>query len=81
MVNQELRFPLGRDWLSGLVFFDAGNVWESRETVDSELFKSLGLGLRASTLAGPLRLDVAFPLDRRDGDDRFKVYFGFGHVF
>jgi outer membrane protein assembly factor BamA len=81
IVNQELRFPLQRDWLSGLVFFDAGNVWESRESIDSGLFKSVGLGLRALTPAGPLRFDVAFPLDRRVGDDRVKVYFGFGHVF
>ena len=81
IVNQELRFPLPGDWFSGLVFFDAGDVWESREAIDSGLFKSVGLGLRASTPAGPLRFDVAFPLDRRDGDDRVKVYFGFGHVF
>jgi len=81
VVNQELRFPLRRDGLSGLLFFDAGNVWESRESIGSGLFKSVGLGLRALTPAGPLRFDVAFPLDRREGDDHVKAYFGFGHVF
>ncbi len=82
IVNQELRFPLRGEWLGGLVFFDAGNVWASRAALDSELFTSAGIGLRAATPAGPLRLDVAVPLDRRSGvDDSYKVYLGFGHVF
>ncbi len=80
--NQELRFPIWGGWLGGLVFFDAGNVWETREAFDSELFTSAGVGLRAATPAGPLRLDVALPLDRRpEIDDSIKVYLGFGHVF
>ncbi len=82
ILNEELHFPVWREKVSGLVFFDAGNVWESREALDSELFTSLGLGFRASTRLGPIRLDVAFPLDRRDGiDDSVKVYLGFGNVF
>ena len=48
IVNQEIRFPIRGSWLSGLAFFDAGNVWASREELDSELFTSVGLGLRAS---------------------------------
>ena len=82
IVNQELRFPVLGEWLGGLIFFDAGNVWADREALDSELATSAGVGLRAATPAGPLRLDVAFPLDRRPGvDDDVKVYLGFGHVF
>ena len=49
--------------------------------IDSQLFTSVGLGLRATTPIGPLRLDIAFPLDRREGDDSYKVYFGFGNIF
>jgi translocation and assembly module TamA len=80
VLNEELHFPItGR--FSGLVFFDAGNVWETRESFDSELFTSAGAGLRVNTPAGPLRLDVAFPLDRREGDPHTKVYFGFGNIF
>ncbi len=79
VLNEELHFPV---WgpVSGLVFFDAGNVWESVDDIES-LFTSLGAGLRASSPAGPLRLDVAIPLDRRDGDPDYKVYLGFGHAF
>lgn len=82
ILNEEFHFPLWGETLRGLLFFDAGNVWESSDALDSEIFKSLGLGLRASTPAGPLRLDVAFPLDRREGiDDEYKIYVGFGNVF
>ncbi len=82
LVNQELHFPLPGERFSGLVFFDAGNVWATRDDLDSELATSLGVGLRASTPAGRLRLDVAFPLDRRPGiDDGVEIYFGFGNIF
>jgi outer membrane protein assembly factor BamA len=80
VTNQELRFPV---WsiLSGVVFFDAGNVWSTRDAVESSLFKSLGAGLRADSPVGPLRIDIAFPLDRREGDPEYKVYFGLGQAF
>jgi outer membrane protein assembly factor BamA len=80
VVNQEVH---SRIWgsISGLVFFDAGNVWESKGTLEAELFKSVGAGLRYVSPVGPLRLDYAYPLDRRPGDPEYKVYFGFGNVF
>ena len=80
VINQELRFPV---WslLSGVAFFDAGNVWETLDAVESTLFKSIGLGLRADSPVGPLRLDLAYPLDRREGDPEYKVYFGLGQAF
>ncbi len=82
ILNEELHFPIWGDQLSGLAFFDAGNVWQATDTLDSELFTTLGVGLRASTPAGPLRLDVGFPLDRRDGiDDSVRFYIGFGNIF
>jgi translocation and assembly module TamA len=80
IVNQELHRPILRG-LDGLVFFDAGNVWPSLQELDSELFESAGCGLRYASPIGPLRLDVAFPLDRREGDDEVRYYFGFGNVF
>lgn len=80
VVNQELRFPLWRD-LRGQVFFDAGNVWDTASDFGSDVFTSAGLGLRYSSPVGLLRLDVAFPLDRRPDDDDFKVYVGLGNIF
>jgi outer membrane protein assembly factor BamA len=80
VLNEELHFPVWRG-LTGLLFFDAGNVWESRHAIDSKLFTSTGIGLRASSPVGPLRLDLAFPLDRREDDPDYRFYFGFGTVF
>ena len=80
VVNQELRFPIaGR--FSGVLFLDAGNVWDDRSDLGRDLQSSFGLGLRATTGVGMLRLDVARPLDRRDLDDEYKIYIGLGQVF
>jgi outer membrane protein assembly complex protein YaeT len=80
VMNQELRFDLLGP-VAGVTFFDLGNVWEDTADIDSELFKSLGVGVRAITPVGLLRLDWAFPLDRRQGDPSYKLYFGFGNIF
>ena len=80
IVNQELRFPLPFD-LTGLLFFDAGQVWETVDDLDTDLAKALGLGVRARTPVGLLRLDIGFPLDRREGEESYKLYFGFGNAF
>ena len=80
VVNEELRFPLPFN-LSGLIFFDAGQVWADRADFGKDLAMSTGLGLRARTPLGLLRLDLGIPLDRRPGDPEYKLYFGFGNAF
>ncbi|MEM1106515.1 MAG: BamA/TamA family outer membrane protein [Pseudomonadota bacterium] len=40
-----------------------------------------GLGVRYYTAIGPLRLDLATPLDPRDGDDPVQVYISIGQAF
>jgi translocation and assembly module TamA len=67
--------------LTGLLFADAGQVWKSWSDVNADLTTALGLGLRARTPIGLLRLDLAFPLDRRPGDRSYRVYLGFGNAF
>ncbi|MFY9820419.1 MAG: BamA/TamA family outer membrane protein, partial [Thermoanaerobaculia bacterium] len=80
VINEELRFALPAS-LTGLVFFDAGQVWTRPRDAGFDLAKSIGLGLRAATPVGLLRLDAAYPLDRRPGDAVYKLYFGFGNAF
>lgn len=80
VINQELRFALPFD-LTGLFFFDAGQVWPDPGDFGKDLAKALGLGLRARTPLGLLRFDAAFPLDRRPEDDGYKLYLGFGNTF
>jgi len=81
VLNQELRFPLPFEDLAGLVFFDAGQVWDGLGAFDTDLAKSLGLGLRMKSPVGLLRLDLAFPLDRRPGDESYQLYLGLGNAF
>jgi outer membrane protein assembly factor BamA len=85
IVNQELHAQLVRTErlgiISALIFFDAGNVFLDRQTLDTGLFKSVGVGARYQSPFGPLRLDFAVPLDRRPDDPASKLYLGFGSVF
>ncbi|HYN42813.1 MAG TPA: BamA/TamA family outer membrane protein, partial [Thermoanaerobaculia bacterium] len=80
VVNEELRLPL-HPRLLGVAFFDAGQVWASSGDFGTGLATSVGLGVRALTPLGVLRLDCALPLNRREGDPPWKATFGFGNVF
>jgi outer membrane protein assembly factor BamA len=80
VVNQELRLEL-LDRLTGFMFLDAGNVWPETSDFGSNLLKSVGVGLRALTPVGLLRLDLAHALDGREFDPDYKLYFGFGSTF
>ena len=80
VVNEELRVPLPWD-LVGLAFADAGNVWAHPGDFGRSLVTSLGLGVRAHSPIGLLRLDAAFPLSPRPGDAKFTLYLGFGNAF
>lgn len=65
--------------LTGLLFLDAGQVWETADDLDTDLAKALGL--RARTPVGFVRFDIEFPLDRQEGEESYKLYFGFGNAF
>lgn len=79
--NQELHWRLFDDYAL-VVFADAGNVWQDTADLGSDLRTSAGLGIRAVTAIGLLRLDFAQPLDRRpEIDPKFKIYFGLGNAF
>ncbi|MFD2204925.1 autotransporter assembly complex protein TamA [Kiloniella antarctica] len=68
----------------GLVpFIEGGNVYDSMVPNFSENFQwGAGLGLRYYTAIGPIRLDVAVPINRRDDvDDAFQFYISIGQAF
>lgn len=68
----------------GLVpFVDAGNVYaDPYPEFNGDLFYAAGLGFRYFTSFGPFRLDIAAPLDKRDGvDDDYQFYISFGQAF
>jgi translocation and assembly module TamA len=56
-------------------------VFERIRNVDFGLQHSLGFGLRYGSAIGLIRVDVAVPLNRRDRDRGFQVWFGLGQAF
>lgn len=68
----------------GLVpFLDVGNVYlDALPNFGGKWRKSAGIGLRYYSFVGPLRLDVAFPLDRREGiDPHWWIFVSLGQTF
>ena len=63
-------------------FIDAGAVSETLDDIDFEEIKvGAGLGVRYRTPVGPIRLDVAVPLDPAENDPSFGLYVGIGQAF
>ncbi len=68
----------------GVVAFVAGGQTFDRSYPDfSEPLRwAAGFGLRYYTSVGPLRFDMAFPINRRIGiDDAFQIYLSLGQAF
>jgi len=63
------------------LFTDFGAASEDPGTVFTDIAASVGLGIRYYPGFGPIRLDIATPLDRRDGDSPVQVYISIGQAF
>lgn len=80
--SMETRHRIGKDF--GLVlFYDMGNVYaEPYPNLKKDgIRQSVGLGIRYYTPIGPLRLDIAFPLNKRHIDNSLEAYFSIGQSF
>ncbi|MAM13140.1 autotransporter assembly complex family protein [Martelella sp. AD-3] len=62
-------------------FIDAADVSADNFPDFSDIRAGAGVGVRYLTGFGPIRLDVALPLDRYPGGDRFGIYAGIGQSF
>jgi len=71
------------DTFGFVAFVDGGNAYEDvLPTFDEPIRWGAGVGARIFTPAGPLRIDVAVPINKRDEiDDSFQLYASFGHAF
>jgi translocation and assembly module TamA len=79
--SAELRVKV-TDTIGVVPFIDIGNAFSSSfPTFNEPLFAAAGLGLRYYTAVGPIRLDVAFPLERREGTGPVAVYVSIGQSF
>lgn len=76
--NLEYLVPLHKEMgILGVVFFDAGKTWDDDESIDFDLYKSVGAGVRWYSPLGPLRLEYGYPLDKVKVDDERKGRFEF----
>lgn len=78
--SAELRIQL-TDTIGIVPFFDAGLVSAGNQFSDTSFKAGAGLGLRYLTPFGPLRVDVALPLNKETGDPDYGLYAGIGQAF
>ena len=79
-LSAEIRAHLFTEW-SIVGFADAGFVGEdSFGSANGNWHSGAGLGVRYDTGFGPIRVDVATPLDDNAGGD-FELYIGIGQAF
>jgi translocation and assembly module TamA len=82
----ELRQRFGAAW-GAAAFVDAGQVSAKLQYLPDELRFGVGVGLRFYTPIGPVRADVAIPMQRSASnvsphdDGAFQVYIGLGQAF
>lgn len=70
------------DTLEGVAFFEGGRLSENLEwSGNSKFLWGTGTGIRYHTPIGPLRFDVAVPLDKREPDNAFQFYISLGQAF
>lgn len=72
--NLELRHPLWGDNISGVLFHDAGNVYQNFNSISfrfrqrdvqdfNYMVHAVGLGIRYKTPVGPVRFDLAYSIN------------------
>ncbi len=63
-------------------FIDGGSAYADTNPKPTDARFGAGLGLRYITPVGPIRFDVAVPLNKRSGiDDAFQFYISIGQAF
>lgn len=76
----EARYKVTSD-IGVVGFVDGGYVADESFPGFDQLRLGAGLGLRYYTSLGPLRADIAVPLNKREGDPDYALYVGIGQAF
>lgn len=80
-LGAEMRTPL-YGALRGALFVEAGAVSaEMAPVFDDGMQFAAGFGVRYISPAGPLRLDIAIPLNPREEDDALQFYLSIGQAW
>lgn len=76
----ELRREVTERW--GVVgFVDIGAVGTNQTPTGDDYSVGAGIGVRYNLGFGPIRADIAMPLDKREGDPGFHIYLSIGQSF
>lgn len=78
--SAELRHEFTERW-GGVVFLDAGAVGTHATPTGDDYSVGAGIGVRYNLGFGPIRADIAVPLDKREGDPSFQIYLSIGQSF
>jgi len=83
----EIRRKISGDF-GAVLFFDGAKIFQNQshnpalQIEKKRWFLSYGLGIRYLTSAGPIRVDLAFPIKRRKYiDSRFQLIISIGQAF
>ena len=76
----EIRRDVWRNF-QAVAFVDAGAIGFQETPNFNNLRYGAGVGVRYKLPFGPIRADIAVPLDRRDGDADFQIYVSIGQAF
>lgn len=77
--SAEVRYRFGDYGVVG--FVDAGQAYAEKLPQFTNVRFGAGIGVRYYTNFGPLRIDLATPINRRAGEGRFNLYVSIGQAF
>ncbi|MHC1712272.1 MAG: outer membrane protein assembly factor BamA [Solidesulfovibrio sp.] len=81
--NFETIFPISKsNGFYGVVFADAGNSWENYTDINTDLYRSVGAGVRWYSPMGLIRVEYGYGLDASDHNmNPSQIGFSMGQTF
>ena len=76
----EYRQKIGDHW-GFVAFVDGGAVGAESSPTGDDFSAGAGVGVRYDLGFGPIRADIAVPLNKRTGDPGFQIYISIGQSF
>lgn len=82
VLNFEYVIPILPNQFQFITFYDMGTAVENgKQSMFSDMKKSVGIGARLFLPIGPVRLDLGYKLDKEKGDSATQFHFGVGGQF
>lgn len=80
--NIEYLFPIITEMkFKGLLFVDMGKGYNEGEKIGTDIKYTTGFGFRWFSPLGPVKIDYGINLNRKEGESKSKIEFGFGSFF